>query len=133
MSAYRWCRHCWEVSDSLELLGAVRRPRKRIRMVVPPRKRKEENDGRYERLELLSVRTFVPSFSFFFVVDHPILFPLRLDQSNLNSFHRIPSITKFDWSLTAKNKSSNNHSLFPWIILCEGNNYRMITERRFVV
>ena len=58
--------------------------------------------------------------------------PLRLDQSNLNSFHRIPSITKFDWPLTAKNKSSNNHSLFPWIILCEGNNYRMITERRFV-
>ena len=52
--------------------------------------------------------------------------PLRLDQSNLNSFHRIPSITKFDWPLTAKNKSSNNHSLFPWIILCEGNNYRMI-------
>ena len=45
---------------------------------------------------------------------------------NLNSFHRIPSITKFDWPLTAKNKSSNNHSLFPWIILCEGNNYRMI-------
>ena len=53
-------------------------------------------------------------------------FAVIVDQSNLNSFHRIPSITKFDWPLTAKNKSSNNHSLFPWIILCEGNNYRMI-------